>query len=695
MVNWQCELLYLSPNEQYVRFLQILRPLIEKFVPAISLTQDRSPPWTLNPPRHMLRRRNQAWDNFKTVRGSCGRQDARTDQAWQNFACANSAIKNFALNSQIQYEREISQQLAVTPKLFHSYVRHKRVSRPSIGPLRLSDGTLTDDPLAMANTFAYSFASVFDASVPSVQHPHHVSSSTIPRLEITQEMIVTTIQSIDRSSSPGSDNVHPRLLKELLNDIAEPLQIIFDNSLCTGLLPRLWTDSTIVPIFKKSSRFDPLNYRPVALTSVVCKVMERVLASALWDYIEENNLISEEQFGFRAEHSTVDQLLLTYEEVTKLYDAGSIIDLIFFDYSKAFDRVSHPIILAKLQCLGITGDMLNWIRSFLCRSMKVRVAGQHSRPTSVESGVPQGSVLGPVLFLLYINHVVSELSCSCKIFADDIKIYLGFPVSDEAVASNLLQRNVDMLVMTSASWNLSINSSKCAVVRFSHRNCSLPFSGESPYNVNGSPIIFSEIHADLGIRIERSLKFHHHIRSRVNVAGALTTNLLSSTKCRDQDFILNIYISHIRPQLEYGSPLWNMGYVGDLKLVERIQRRWTRAITSIEHLSYGERLRQLDLYSMYGRLLRADLILTWKIFNNKCAIKPADLFKPSLSQITRGHSKKIQVERFRLDIRKRFFSVRVVPVWNSLSNDAVTAKTIQSFKALLHRELSEELYRYF
>ena len=410
--------------------------------------------------------------------------------------------------------------------------------------------------------------------------------------------------------------------------------------------------------------------------------------------IEENDLISKEQFGFRTKHSTIDQLILTYDEITKLCDQGLIVDLVFFDYSKAFDRVNIAVLLDKLFDMGICGLNLDWIRSFLVRTMRVRVAGLLSEPRTVESGVPQGSVLGPVLFLLYINHVVNELTCNVKIFADDIKIYLGFSLLPGVVASTVLQENIDKLVNTSSSWNLNINADKCAVMRFTPKNCPLPVIGLSPYRANGVALQFTSEHPDLGVRINRNMKFHNHIRSRVNVAGALTTNLLSSTVCREPSFILSIYTSHIRPQLEYGSQLWNLGYIGDSQMVERIQRRWTREISTVSHLPYGERLRELGLFSMCGRMLRADMILVWKIFNNKCAIEPTDLFEPSYSQTTRGHVLKIQVTRSRLDTRKRSFACRVIPVWNNLSADTVQASSLDRFKGLLHRELGDELYNF-
>ena len=159
--------------------------------------------------------------------------------------------------------------------------------------------------------------------------------------------------------------------------------------------------------------------------------------------------------------------------------------------------------------------------------------------------------------------------------------------------------------------------------------------------------------------------------------------------------MLSIYISHVRPQLEYGSQLWNQGYIGDTTLVERIQRRWTREMDGIGHLPYDERLRALDLYSVRGRLLRADLLLVWKMFHGECALNPREFFEPTLSTITRGHSLKMRVQQCRLDVRKRFFSNRVVAAWNSLSAEAVEAGTINSFKSHLHRELGDQLYQFF
>ena len=177
------------------------------------------------------------------------------------------------------------------------------------------------------------------------------------------------------------------------------------------------------------------------------------------------------------------------------------------------------------------------------------------------------------------------------------------------------------------------------------------------------------------------------------MAGALTTNLLSSTVCRDADFLMSIYTSHVRPKLEYGSPLWNQGDAGDVRLVESVQRRWTRSVAGMEDLSYEERLRSLGLFSMQGRLLRADLIYLWKIVNGRCAVDMNSMFSLSLGQHTRGHTLKLQVNWARLDVRKQFFSQRVVPVWNGLSQRTVEASTLDTFKVHLHNDLGHLLFQ--
>ena len=302
--------------------------------------------------------------------------------------------------------------------------------------------------------------------------------------------------------------------------------------------------------------------------------------------------------------------------------------------------------------------------------------------------------LGPTLFLIYVNSVVQDITSPYKLFADDIKIYLSFSPSESSSIVSCQQANIDKLIKTSAEWGLTMNVGKCVCMRFSRQNRLGTVPEYSPYSIGGERMKFVTSHRDLGVTIDSTLKFHLHIRSRVLFINNLTSNILSCTLCREANFILNIYKMHIRPLLEYCSYIWNTGYAGDLSMMERIQRRWTRSIEGFEGMSYGQRLSNLNLFSVQGRLLRADLILTYKIFHGLTSLRPDSLFQVAVSSRTRGHNYKILTPLTHIEVRRRFFAVRVINWWNSLGHDTVNADSLNNFKVLLHRDLGAALFEF-
>ena len=469
--------------------------------------------------------------------------------------------------------------------------------------------------------------------------------------------------------------------------------MIINESLMVSLLPTQWLSSIVIPLYKKSYRYVPLNYRGIHLTSVTCKVAERLVVQHLMNFLNDNDILNVKQYGFRANHSTVDQLICTYNDISRMVDGWQIVDLIFFDFSKALDCVNHAILISKLHSLGIWGDILECIRAFLTgRTMKVKVGTSLSGTKPVTSGVPQGSVLGPILFLIYVNFAVNNMKCYYQIFADDTKLYLGFGMEDELGALNEFQDSISRLVACSSSWGLKMNIDKCVVMRFCRNRYDVQFTGVSPYHIEGKSINFVTSHSDLGVTVDRDLKFHSHINSKATTCNSMITNIFSCILCREEKFMLNLYKTYLRPILEYASSLWNCGYVADLRKLERIQRRWTRSISGLSELPYHDRLRKLDLFSVQGRLLRADLILVYKIINNLCSINGIFIQCP-LPNI-RGHPHKLFKPRAQLELRRRFFNVRIIDTWNRLSSDTVTAANINIFKSLLRRDLGDNLFQY-
>lgn len=308
--------------------------------------------------------------------------------------------------------------------------------------------------------------------------------------------------------------------------------------------------------------------------------------------------------------------------------------------------------------------------------MHVSVSGYPSDSRQVLSGVPQGSVLGPLLFLIYINYIASEITCRYAMFADDLKLYLHLSTTQDPTApSPELQHNIDTLCTTSESWGLEFSPSKCFHLRFS-RHLTPPVRNNY-YYLSHSPIETVSSHGDLGVTVDTNLKFHTYIRNTVAKAGGVATNLLKSTVCRSANFMSSIFSTDIRPLLEFASPIWNTGFTYDLKLLESVQRRWTKQIEGLSSFPYSERLKRLNMYSTKGRLLRQDLIYAYKIFHGLSAIKPSDIFLLAPDIGTRGHRFKIFVQRPQVEARKRFFSHRVVKYWNALPSDLVDSPSLQ------------------
>ena len=215
------------------------------------------------------------------------------------------------------------------------------------------------------------------------------------------------------------------------------------------------------------------------------------------------------------------------------------------------------------------------------------------------------------------------------------------------------------------------------------------------YKLEGYAIPCKSVQVDLGVTIDTDLKFHEHARSTARKAGGIAHNFLKSTVCRSPDFMLRIFKSHIRPIIEYASPVWHTGYVQDIRRLESVQRLWTRNVLGLQNQVYGERLKSLELYSVKGRLLRADLIKCWKIFHGCCPVQPADLWDLNTDSRTRGHRFKVNVQRSQVDARARFFTCRTMCDWNSLPDHVVGAPSLSEFKTSLAQALGNKLFEYY
>ncbi|KAI8500176.1 hypothetical protein Bbelb_217420 [Branchiostoma belcheri] len=513
--------------------------------------------------------------------------------------------------------------------------------------------------------------------------------STLETIEVTEDLVYKQLKSLRTDKSPGNDGMHPRVLRELAHVIVRPLTSIFQLSINNAELPDQWTEASITPIYKKGDKSDPANYRPVSLTSVPCKMMERLISDAIIDHIKKNDLSCVQQHGFTQGKSTVTNLLEALDVWTETLSHQVPVDVIFLDYAKAFDTVPHERLLRKLESHGIVGKLLQWIRTFLTRrTQQVVVNGKASSPKHVASGVPQGSVLGPLLFMIFVSDIPAELKNFVSLFADDTKVYAAAQECEENSHSECLQADLGKLQEWSERMQMRFHPDKCKVLHLGKKN---PRHEYTMSKADGTlhRIECIEEEKDLGVLIDSKLSFSSHVQTQVNKANRVLGTIKHTFKYLDEDSFMLLYKSLVRPHLEYATAVWSPRTKRDRDLLERVQRRATKLVSSIAHLSYSERLAVLGLPTLYYRRQRTDVIQLFKITHgidmvrtNQCKLCNRMSLTRSSATNTRGHQYKYQVQLAKGQ-RSNFFYTRAIPAWNRLSESTVSRSTVNQFKARL------------
>ena len=490
-------------------------------------------------------------------------------------------------------------------------------------------------------------------------------------IDLTMEDVKKALSSLKTPSAPGPDGVNPLMLKECAEAVCQPFHKLFTDSLTSGRMPRDWKRANITPIYKKGCKTDPSNYRPISLTSVVSKVLEKLIREKIVSHLETTGYLSRHQHGFRSGKSCLTQLLEYFGDIENMLDEGRSVDAVYLDCRKAFDTVPHKLLIDKVETAGIGGDVKNWIGNFLeDREQRVVIKNCHSTWKRVVSGVPQGSVLGPTLFLIYINDVLDNLSSKGKLFADDAKIYRKM---DSTQDRYLLQDDLNKLHTWSQKWLMGFNQAKCKVMHMGRKN------PRNPYKLGGTRLQETERERDLGVLVTNDMKAGEQVASAAAAANSMLWRIRKAFTCLDEHTLPPLYKALVRPRMEYAVQAWSPKLKKDIIKLERVQRRATKLIPSIANLTYEERLRRLNLTTLEDRRRRGDMIEVFKILKGLDRIQD-NFLELDENPRTRGNTLKLKKTRHRTQKRMMFFSSRVINSWNELPEWVVQSNNVPTFK---------------
>lgn len=638
-------------NTLWTKFKAHCHFCIQYFIPDKVKKVGRTNPWINREIIHMKRK-------LKRLR-------KRSNAAQADIFHLQATLKSKLAASRDHYFNvTLNRFVSESPSKFWQFLSNKGGTR--LDQIAKGDRVLTD-PREVAEVFNEYFQSVFSTSDPL--NGAVCENGDCGVIQISLEGVTELLLRLDPKKSTGPDDIPSAFLRRYATLLARFLVVILQKSVSSGAIPDDWRIARVTPVYKKGNRLNFCNYRPISLTCHCCKLLEHIIAKYLNNFLQSQNILTEHQHGFRRGLSTTTQLLTTINEFAKALDAGSQVDVIFFDLSKAFDKVPHKKLINKLKSIGVPSDITNWVTSYLLnRKQYVEIEGSRSRFLDVFSGVPQGSVLGPVLFNIYINDLVQAIdtSVSVKLFADDCIL---FKVINSTADQQVLNRNIGNLETWCSEWNMVINLEKTAHLCITNKINKFHFK----YDIKRSQITQVEEYKYLGVTITSSLNWTTHIVNTCSSARKKLGFLKHRLANAPSSLKLKAYKTMVRPSLEYASVVWDPHTKSNIQKIEKIQRLAARFIYSRYRRrdSPSAMLQLANLEPLEDRRRAARLNLLRLIYFSKLEIKPENYMVKDSSRPSRHkHSCSIKPIFARTNLYKHSFFPKSISEWNLLPRNS-------------------------
>ena len=624
------------------------------YIPKVKIKSQKHPKWYNSDIRHHL-------NCIRTLRKRCISHP--TIHNLSKLGISETQLQHKMLAAKANFEAQLMQKSS--PGNFsriYRYINSLTTHDPIPQTVSLDSHIATSD-VEKANLFNTFFHSVFTHSslnLPPLEELP-IPPATISDITISESDVYEALHSLNPAKAMGIDGIGPKVLKHCALSLYQPIHYLFTLSLTQHSLPNEWKFHLITPIYKSGNKSSVKDYRPISLLCIISKVLEKIVYDKVISFVSSS--ISSCQFGFRQNHSTLQQLLIFLSSVYESFSTRTQSDVIYLDFKKAFDSVAHNELLIKLWSFGIQGNLWKWFKSYLTSRMQcVTINSSISAQLPVISGVPQGSILGPLLFLIFVNDLPASVSSSSVfLFADDTKCLKTVHNISDCFS---LQEDLCNLTTWSQYWNLNFNVTKCALLRFSPSCPSIAFN----YTIDNSIIPAQVNHRDLGITMTNDLSWKEHMKS-ILCRAYKTLNLIrrSFSRGHSPQTKKSLYLSLIRSQLTYCSQIWRPHLLKDIAALELIQRRATKYILNDYTSDYRSRLISLNLLPLMMQLELCDVMFFVRSLKG-----PTDAFNiydhivfHSSSTRSSAHLKLKHVLS-RTSSASHFYFNRIPRLWNSL-----------------------------
>ena len=529
---------------------------------------------------------------------------------------------------------------------------------------------------------------------------------SLEKVSISPNQIKFLLSKLQVKKSHGHDELSASILKLCGDSIVEPLFLIYSNCLNKGIFPKIWKKANVVAIHKKKEKNLTSNYRPISLLPLCGKIFEKIIYNSLYSYIYANKFISDKQSGYKRGDSTIKQLISITHEIHKYFDEDKEVRAVFLDISRAFDRVWHEGLIFKLKQIGIQGEALNIIKNFLSdREQRVTIDGQSSDWTQISAGVPQGSILGPLLFLIFINDITEVVSSDIRIFADDTFIFR------EATPDSTTLLNDDLAKITQWAWQWKMlfnpDISKQAVeVIFSNKSNPTTFD---PLTFHEIPVKQVSGTTHLGMSLDYALKFKDHIYEKLAKARQGLGLMKLTKKWLSHKVLEVIYKAFVRPNLDYGDVVYHCARTDKpsifesestwplLKQVESVQYDAAKIVTGAWHGTNIEKLyKMLGWESLNKRRIMRKLTILHETQLTKTPAYLNDIISKQKHTSTRLSSQLTFREIVcKKSVYKRSFFPSTISDWNQLAIETRKSRSKAIFKNRLLREVRPKKQSFF